>query len=251
MFIDADDYLVPGGIGRLIEIAENNQADVVSYRIISVSNDSPIDTESISNYQCSIKTVVGAGEALMRYDVPDFHVVNSLFRSSIIKENRVRFCRQLSIREDDVFCGMLYCHTRTIVVTDLPLYRYVRSSFYSSTHNLSKEVQRKLITSSYLAMNLRGDYVSKFFPDAMQYERLKYMRWVCHPKTAFYAGYSLSDYSGLLSDYKKIGCWPLDYKWIQAAGLDKPIRLGLKNRIKTFLCNHPAIAFSFLKIKKK
>ncbi|MBQ9893664.1 MAG: glycosyltransferase family 2 protein [Bacteroidales bacterium] len=247
MFIDADDYLVPGGINRIIDIAESSCADVVTFRIVGVSNDSPVDTESVQNFNCTIKTVVGPGQALLRYDIPDYHVVDALFRTSTINKHRIRFSQELLLREDDVFCGMLFCHTNKVVVTNLPLYRYVRSSLYSSTHNQSVDTQRRLIESSYLAMNIRRSYVSHYCPEALPYERLKYMRWVCHPQTAFRAGYSLSEYLNLLKEYKKNKCYPLDYKWIRAAGFDRPFKSWFKNIVKSFLCNHPMVAYQFLR----
>lgn len=251
MFVDADDYLVPGGISRIVELAESSNADVVTYRIISVMNNDSIDICPIDTYPITSKRVNGAGEALLRYDVPDFHVVDALFRLSCIIDNNIRFSTQLSIREDDVFCGMLFCHTNSIVVTDLPLYRYVRSSSYSSTHNTSLEKQRKLISSSYLAMRIRGDYVKEHIPEAMSHERMKYMRWVCFPTTAFEYGYSLHDYSLVLKEYEKIGCWPLDYNWFHIAGLDCSLKMRVKNRIKTFLCNNPKMAYIILNLCKR
>ena len=251
LFIDADDYLVPNGIDRIVELAESNNADVVTYRIVSVGNDDPMDTASIQDYPLSYRTVLGAGEALLRYDVPDYHVVDAVFRLSIIQENNIRFCSQLSLREDDVFCGMLFCHVNKVLVTDLPLYRYVRSSGFSSTHNLSIEKQRKLIASSYLAMKFRSEYVNEHCPDARPLERMKYMRWVCHPQTAYSAGYSLAEYKNILKEYQELGCWPLDYDWIHAAGLDGTLKLRMKNRFKSFLCNHPGIAYQLLKLFKR
>lgn len=251
MFIDADDYLVPGGINRVIQLAEQNDADVVTYRIISVSNEAPIDSSSIEGVPMNTMTVTGKGNPLFRYDVPDFHVVDALFKLSTIIENGIRFSSQLSLREDDVFCGMLFCHTNTIIVTDLPLYRYVRSSYFSATHSKSINTQRKLVTSSYLAMKIRGEYVQEHFPEAMPWERLKYMRWVCHPKTAFRAGYSLPEYRSILKKYNELGCWPLDHNWVMAAGLNGTLKLRVKNRIKTFLCNHPWVAYQFLTIKQR
>ena len=248
LFIDADDYLVPGGISRIVELAENNDADVVTYRIVSVSNTAPVDTESVRDYQMAYRMIIGEGESLLRYDVPDYHVVDAVFRRLLINENEIRFSSQLSLREDDVFCGMLFCHANKVIVTDLPLYRYVRSSNYSSTHNQSLEKQRKLIASSYLAMRLRGDYVKEHCPEAMPWERMKYMRWVCHPKTAFNACYSLSEYKAILNEYKELGCWPLEYNWIHAAGLDETWKQRMKNRVKTFLCNHPGVAYQLLKL---
>ena len=232
----------------MVEMAENNNADVVIYRILSVYNDTPQETKSIIDFPLSSRPTLGQGKALLCFDVPDFHVVDAIFRLSPIIDNGIRFCTDLSLREDDVFCGMLFCHVSTIITTDLPLYRYVRYSHFSSTHNRSIETQRKLITSSYLAMQYRGDHVSKYCPDAMPMERLKYMRWVCQPRAAIEAGYSLPEYLGILNEYKQLGCWPLDYKWIHVSGLDYSLKRRVKYIIKTFICNHPRLAFKVLEL---
>ena len=248
MFIDADDYLVPDGISRIVDLAESNQADVVTYRITSISNDAPQDTVSIQQYPISTRTVEGEGEALLHFDVPDYHVVDAIFSLSPILENGIRFSVGLCLREDDVFCGMLFCHVKKIIVTDLPLYRYVRSSYYSHTHNQSVKKQRMLIDSGYQAMKIRGNYVKQYCPKAMPQELLKYMRWACMPKMAFQAKYSLSEYQDILQNYNELGVWPLDYNWIRAAGFDYSLKAVLKYRIKTFLCNHPRIAYLLLKL---
>lgn len=247
MFIDADDYIVPGGISRVLELAEKSDSDVVTYRFIGVKDDAPQDFSSVQHFPMSYRTIEGAGEALRRFDVPDYFIWDALFKLSPILEHTILFSPLLSLREDDVFCGMLFCHVNKIIVTDLPLYRYVMASSSSSTHNQSIEKQRKLISSGNLAMKIRGEYVMRLCPEAMPIERLKYMRWVCHPKSAIAAGYSLSEYKNLLEESRKSGAYPLDYRWIHVAGLDYSPQAKIKFMFKTYLCNHPRIAYKLLR----
>ena len=251
MFVDADDYLVPNGIERVMDLAERNDADVVKYKLKMVSNDDIQDINSIAYYDIMIEVIQGEHKALLRNDVSDYHVVDAVFKSSVLKENHIHFYTNLHLHEDDVFMGELYCHTKTIVVTDLPLYRYVQSSNYSSTHRQSIAKQRRLIESGYLAIGYRGSYVGKHCPEAMPLERLKYMRWVCQPKTAIEAGYSLKEYREVLKKFGEFGCWPMDYNWMHAARLDWSWKIRMKNRIKTFLCNHPGLAYCLLKNRNK
>lgn len=247
MFVDADDYLVPDGLSRIVDLAEEKEADIVKYKIVCVENDAAVDTCSIQHFQMSSETVCGRGAVLLRYDISDYHVVDAVFRRAVIIENDIRFNTDLLLREDDVFMGMFYCHAQKVVSTNLPLYRYVESSSYSSTHNQSIEKQRRLIKSSYLAMEHRGKYVEQHCPEAMPLERLKYMRWVCQPKTAMAAGYSLKEYESILSRYKALGCWPVDYNWMHVARMDWSWKIRMKNRVKTFMCNHPGLSYAFLK----
>lgn len=247
MFIDADDYLVSGGIERILQIAENHEADVVKYRLKTVSNDNPQDTVSVKNISMNVEVVDGRGTVLQRNDISDYHVVDAIFRVTLLRDNEIRFKEDLSLREDDVFMGMVYCHAIKVIATDLPLYRYVVSSNYSSTHNQSIEKQRLLVESGYLAVTYRYNYVKRFYPQAIPLERLKYMRWVCQPKTALEAGYSLQEYRDVLEKFKEYGCWPLDYNWIHVARLDWSWKIRMKNRVKTFLCNHPWLAYQILR----
>ena len=249
MFIDADDYIVPGGISRIIELAEKYNAEVVKYKIVSVKNNEPIDTSPINDYPITYQLEIEEMGALLIDRVPDYHVVDAIFLLAPILQNGIRFQTQLSLREDDVFCGMLFCHIKKLIITDLPLYRYVRCSDFSSTHNQTIEKQRTLIGCSYLAMSLRGSYVNSHCPQAIPSERIKYMRWVCRPKTAFEAGYSLKEYRVILAKYKQWDCWPIDYNWVHVAGLDWSWKIRIKNWIKTFLCNHPGIAYVLLNLK--
>ena len=250
MFIDADDYVAKGGIRRILELAKVSNADIVKYKVVSVSSPANQDY-SIKDIPMKSETIIGLGEALNRYDISDYHVVDALFRRSIILEKGLRFHEDLRLREDDVFMGEFYCNASVVVATDLPMYYYVRCSQFSSTHNLSIEKQRRLIESSYRAMAYRSDYVKKSYPEALPLERLKYMRWVCLPHTAIKAGYSYDEYKSILQIYKGYECWPLDHHWIHVAGLDYSLKSVIKNRIKTFLCNHPRLAFSIYNIHKK
>lgn len=251
MFVDADDYVVPGGIGKLIDEAENLKADVVKFSYCTVANDACQDVDSLKEFLVSSELIENGREALKRNDVPDYLVWDGVYRREVILNNHIRFHEDLYLHEDDVFMGEFYCHAGTIAVTNLPLYRYVVSSTQSSTHNQNVEKQRRLIESSYLAIKYRATYVQQFCQEAMPLERLKYMRWVCQPKTAIEAGYSLNEYRQVLDEFKKVGCWPLDYRWIHVARLDWSLKVRMKNRIKTFLCNHPGLAYYIFKGERK
>ena len=252
MFVDADDYIVPDGICRVIEIAEKYSADSVVYGNITKNENSPIDKESVKDFNISIKVIEGRAAALKTYKVPDYLVWNSLFRRSVIVENNIRFDEDLHLREDDAFMGKFYCFTSKVVVTNLPLYRYIGSSPFSSTHNQSKERNRLLIKSGLLAMRHRSQFIKENFPhEKFPYERLKYMRWVCSPRQAVSAGYSYHEYRNILKDFHKEGVWPVSYKWIKVAGWDYSLKAYSKKIIATFLLNHPLISYPIAKIRHR
>lgn len=249
MFIDADDYIVPGGIERIIKLAEVQKADVVKFSFRKVKNDTLQDVESVFDIPITVDIFNNSCEALRRNDVPDYLVWDGIYSRKVIIENMIRFHTDLSLHEDDVFMGEFYCHANRVVVTDLPLYRYVEASKQSSTHNQNIIKLRKLIESSYLAIKYRKKYVERHCPEVMPLERLKYMRWVCRPNRAIEASYSLKEYRRVLRKYSELGCWPLDYKWMNAARLDWSWKIRLKNKVRTFLCNHPRLAYALYGLK--
>lgn len=249
-FIDADDFWFPGGISRIVELAEQYDADIVKYLIYHIDNGNTLSSLSLENYAFHTEIIEGRGKALERCDISDYHVVDAVFRRSLIMEHNIRFRTDLHLHEDDCFMGMFYCHAMKVVSTDMPLYCYIHSSDFSSTHRQSVERQRILINSGYLAAQHRSKYVQVHYPQAMPMERLKYMRWVSNPKTAIEAQLSLAEYKDVLSEFRKLGVYPLQYKWISTIYFWAPVKYKLKCSIKTWLTNHPRLAYMIMSIKR-
>lgn len=237
-FIDADDYIVSGGLERIVTLAEEYNADVVKFKNRSVQDSSVVDKSSVSDIPMNIEITTG-DRVLNRHDISDYIVWDGIYRRTIIVENNVLFKTDLCLREDDTFMGMLYCHANIVIATDLPLYRYVSASNYSSTHNQPIEKQRKLIISGLKAAQHRGHYVQEHKPEVMQLERLKYMRWVCTVRNAISAQLTMKEYRALLDEFRKEGIYPLDYAWIKAAGWDYAIKPYMKRVLQTFMINNP------------
>ena len=237
-FIDADDYIVSGGLERIVNLAEEHNADVVKFKNRSVQDSSELDKSSVSDTPMNIEITTGDG-VLNRHDISDYIVWDGIYRRTVIIENNILFKTDLCLREDDTFMGMLYCHANVVIATDLPLYRYVSASNYSSTHNQSVEKQRRLIISGLKAAQHRGHYVQEHKPEVMRLERLKYMRWVCTVRNAISAQFTLKEYKALLNDFRKENIYPLDYAWIKVAGWDYAFKPYMKRVLQTFMINNP------------
>lgn len=250
-FIDADDFWFPNGIERIMELAEKEDADIVKYIIRHVDNGQPLPQMDLEKVEMHAEIIEGRGKALERCDISDYHVVDAVFKRSVIIDNNIRFQTDLHLHEDDVFMGMFYCHATKVISTDLPLYCYIHSSDYSSTHHQSIERQRILINSGYLAAQHRSAYVSQYYPQAMSIERLKYMRWVKQPKDAIAAQLSLKEYRAVLNEFRKIGVWPLQYKYINVSYWWAPLKYKMKLAIKVWLINHPRAAYAVYGVKSK
>ena len=250
-FIDADDFWFPNGIARIVELAEKEEAEIVKYIIRHVSNGKPLPQMDLEHFEMHAEIIEGRGNALERYDISDYHVVDAVFKRSVIVDNNILFQTDLHLHEDDVFMGMFYCHATKVISTDLPLYCYIRSSDYSSTHHQSIERQRILINSGYLAAQHRSAYVQAHYPHAMPNERLKYMRWVSQPKDAIKAQMTLQEYKAVLNEFRKIGVWPVQYKYINVSYWWASKKYKMKLALKTWLINHPKIAYVIYGVMNK
>lgn len=248
VFVDADDYLSQGGLNRMIALAEQYNADIVKYKIHSMRYDAPCVYNSVADFEMHVEVISGLSQALNRYDISDYHVVDAVFRTETIRDNRVYFYTDLHLREDDAFMGAFYSVAKQVVVTDLPLYNYYTSSYFSSTHHQSIERQRILIHSGLLAIRHRKAFITEHCPNQIfPYERLKYMRWVCTLRQAINAKLTYKEYKSILNEFKKEGVYPLDYAWIKVAGWDYACKPYLKRVIQTFMINHPRLFYSIAK----
>ena len=244
LFVDADDYLSKDGLKKMIDLAENHQADIVKFKIHSLRHDAPCVYNSLKDFPLNVEIISGKAQALNRYDISDYHVVDAIFKTSTIRVNDIHFYDDLHLREDDVFMGAFYSVASLVVVTNLPLYNYYTSSYFSSTHNQPIERQRILIQSGLLAIRHREAFINRHCPNQIfPYERLKYMRWVCSVRNAISAQLTLKEYLALLEEFRKEGVYPLEYAWIKIAGWDYALKPYLKRVVQTFMINHPRLCY--------
>lgn len=239
-FVDADDYLSQGGLTRMIDLAEQHQADIVKYKINFLHHDAPCVYNSVTDDEMQVEVISGKAQALNRYDISDYHVVDAVFRTDTIRDNDVHFFTDLHLHEDDTFMGAFYSVASQVVVTDLRLYNYYTASPFSSTHRQSVERQRILIRSGLLALQHRKAFIATHCPEQeFPYERLKYMRWVCSLRNAVEAQMTYAEYKVLLDEFRKEGIYPLEYAWIKVAGWDYAFAPYMKRAVQTFMVNHP------------
>lgn len=240
MFVDADDYLVSGGLEKLLSLAEKENADVLKYRIQSVSKDSPQDVVSLSSFPLHVTTLHGIGKALEGSAVSDYHIVDALFRRQLITDHNIRLHEDLFLHEDDVFMGEVYIHASCVVSTDMPLYRYVSNSAQSHTHRPTAERARKIVDSALLAVQYRLAATSQLHNTKInKMEKVKLMRFVylCS-RHMLSAGYSFKEYRQTLNRFRNYGCFPVSVDWLKECHV-----VNIKTLTKNFLCNHPRLAW--------
>ncbi len=240
MFVDADDYLVPDGLERLLSIAEEEHADVLKYKILKTTKVASQDNSSLTDFPMHKNVMRGKGKALESSTVSDYHVVDALFRRQVIVDHNIRLHEDLYLHEDDVFMGEFYVHAECVVSTDMPLYRYVCDSAQSHTHRPTPERARKIVDSALLAVQYRISATSQLHnPKIDKLERVKMMRFVylCS-RHMLSAGYNFKEYRATLNKFRKYGCYPVSRKWLEESSV-----VNIRTLFKNFLCNHPCMAW--------
>ena len=245
-FVDADDYLCRDGLVRIVDIAEKECADVVLYRANYTNEEHLFPIISVNSIEIKQEMFTSGQEVLKRYDVADYYVWDAVYSRELVIQHKIYCKEDLHLHEDDVFKGEVYSVAGKVVSTDLRLYCYVQSSNHSSTHRQSIERQRLLINSGWKAASYRKQYILERCPEIYPLDRLKYMRWVCTPMQAKEAQLSLDEYNAVLNEFRILGVYPLEYKWIYVAHWYASRWKKFKYAIKTFLCNHPRLAYTIL-----
>ncbi|MEV0227922.1 glycosyltransferase family 2 protein [Nonomuraea sp. NPDC050786] len=115
-FCDADDYLGPEALERMVAMADRNGSDIVLGKIVGHGRRAPV-----SMFQQSAD----------RVSLGDSNVYNSLccfklFRREMLERHRIRFGEGMLVGEDIVFTVHAYCHAGVIsVVADYDCYHLV------------------------------------------------------------------------------------------------------------------------------
>jgi len=115
-FCDADDYLGPQALERMLAMADRNGSDIVLGKIVGHDRKVPISMFK---------------ENAERVPLGDSAVYNSLscfklFRREMLERHAIRFDETLLVGEDVVFTTHAYCHAEVIsVVADYDCYHLV------------------------------------------------------------------------------------------------------------------------------
>lgn len=114
-FCDADDYLEPDALQRMLAMADRNGSDIVLGKIVGHGRKAPV-----SMFRESADLVT----------LRDSAIYNSLacfklFRRAMLEQHRIRFDDALRVGEDMVFTAHAYCHADVISVVADSCYHLV------------------------------------------------------------------------------------------------------------------------------
>ena len=149
MFVDSDDYIEPDVIGRVLEVAERNQAELCFFLAEGFNEHGSWPTVR----QPFAYNQVYTGEYIMLHGIAVSTVWMTLYLTEFLKQTEVRFQKAVS-GEDVEFCMMLYPQAHRILFTDILVYHYNCSfSFSSATRNKDVQKHRKALMSDIEIVN--------------------------------------------------------------------------------------------------
>ena len=127
-FVDADDMLVSGSLGKLIKIAVDNKADIVKAAHKEVPEDAVCEDFSSSHDNSSIQVMTGE-EAIVNVTLmKEGYCWGYLISRKLITDNRLSFPPKVAFMEDWAFITQAILKSRTFVNADVLLYLYRRNS---------------------------------------------------------------------------------------------------------------------------
>ena len=127
-FVDADDMLVSGSLGKLIKIAVDNKADIVKAAHKEVPEDAVCEDFSSSHDNCSIQVMTGEEAIVNVTRMKEGYCWGYLISRKLITDNRLLFPPKVAFMEDWAFITQAILKSRTFVNADVLLYLYRRNS---------------------------------------------------------------------------------------------------------------------------
>jgi len=146
-FIDADDYLCPGAVEYIHSILLGYNPDVFSFRMEFVNDYGRINEpeELPFTYDVQNRTITEYIIDRLSCELV-FGAWTSIFRTEILKKNRIAFDRNLCASEDMIFRLKALAFCNKLVESDNYIYKYVQHP-NSAVHNPDIEHRRKMISA--------------------------------------------------------------------------------------------------------
>lgn len=143
-FMDADDYLIPGGFRYLLDNYFSCEYDILAFRTSTI-NDFDENHLPIENILGEI-VYDGFGIDYLKYHWPTF-VVNQIFRKAFIKSYEVEF-QEMNYSEDLYFNLQVWSKNPKVRIVSSCIYRYIiYDGNNQATKNRDNEHLRRCISS--------------------------------------------------------------------------------------------------------
>lgn len=165
-FVDADDFVKNEIYLSSISEIQKNNLDVYSFAIESYPGGSVRRSSFPTGIIIDYKQLFASNNRIQSENALCFSV-RFVFRSSIIKENKIRFYEDIHFGEDMLFNTDVICHSRRIMVTNDSFYYYRKNN----TSAMSLPYKQKLKDSLVKAYDKKIEQIEKYDIDKQGFYR--------------------------------------------------------------------------------
>ena len=148
MHVDADDFLEENVIGKVVEVAENNDLDLCFFRYIRYPDNLHVDNfRKFPHYQ------IFTGEYLLLRNIKVSSTWCCIYKLDFIKDRNIRYFGRIS-HQDVEFNYRLYPFAKRVMFTDHYVYHYsISGESITRTNNVEKQ-KRNLLDNLQIAHNI-------------------------------------------------------------------------------------------------
>ena len=237
-FLDADDYLTPGNMERLLKIATDNDLDILVFKTRVVEDTIGTSTElqeesSPKDFKMSL-VIIGVDAELLK-TVPEYvlSVNYLLMRRQLYMDLNLRFDTDISYGEDAIVSMQLFYNSKRVIVTECDAHRYVNRSS-SLCHDRNKKVQTKRVRS-YRMSAIQFNTINEAYKARssqgyeLQRQRVNLFAYFYLYGT-FTSDIPTSELREGIGEFRENGIYPI-------GGFERFGYTGIKNKILRTFCN--------------
>lgn len=149
LFCDSDDFVENNVLGKLSDIAKDNELDLLFYNVVEISTDSQTPTEKCRDF--NILSEVTTGSSF--YSNLPFRLKKGpwscLINRHFIEKNQIQFPLNIIIREDSWFLINSILLAKRVSWTNVDTYYYVHNH-QGLCNSIGKQADAKLFCDSFL-----------------------------------------------------------------------------------------------------
>lgn len=145
-FIDSDDFLIPYTLKQVLEIAEENLAEICSFKLIAQN---PLGDRVGSEQNLPKMSLISGEEAIVK-GVNFWSVCTSIFSLDFLNQHNIRFANGI-ISQDSEFNMKTYPFAERVIFTDIISYYYFDNTTSATKSKDPKKVLKKIKSMIFIA----------------------------------------------------------------------------------------------------
>ncbi len=164
MFVDSDDFILPGKLSELLQIGEAYSLDAVIYNLRIEQKNGEVQTNKIPDVEYN--QILSGEEVAIRFFV-FWSMCQGIFSTHIFKENNLRF-RTGFTHEDSELCFRLYPLLGSVMFVDEDVYFYRYNNFSTDRSIARSKLLRNIESDAILVSRINDDIKKGIYSDSIK-----------------------------------------------------------------------------------